>query len=141
MRKALIASAAAALALAGCEDGAPEPQRKAVKPANPTSEGLMKLTELYRFLGLRRAIVDNGQRCKKVDRGHYQQDFKNMAMWTARCTDSGEWAIFIAPVGTVQVRRCANVVSLKLPACQPIPEPKEPAAAEGKAAKKAAPAR
>jgi hypothetical protein len=51
-----------------------------------------------------------------------------MAMWTARCTDSGEWAVFIAPVGTVQVRRCANVVSLKLPACQPIPEPKEPAA-------------
>jgi hypothetical protein len=141
MRKAFMAGAAAALALAGCEDGAPEPQRKTVKPANPTSDGLMKLTELYRFLGLRRAIVDNGQRCKKVDRGHYQQDFKNMAMWTARCTDTGEWAIFIAPVGTVQVRRCGNLASLKLPACKPIAEPREPAAAEGRTAKQAAPAR
>jgi hypothetical protein len=127
MRKALMAGAAAALALAGCEDGAPEPQRTVVKPANPTSEGLMKLTELYRFLGLRRAIVDNGQRCKKVDRGHYQQDFKNMAMWTARCTDTGEWAVFIAPNGNVQVRRCGNLASIKLPACKPIPDPQEPA--------------
>jgi hypothetical protein len=140
MRKAWMAGAAAALALGGCEDGAPEPQRKVVKPPNPTSDGLMKLTELYRFLGLRRAIVDNGQRCKKVDRGHYQQDYKNMAMWTARCTDTGEWAVFIAPVGTVQVRRCGNLATLKLPACQPIPDPKEPAAPEGKGAKRAAPA-
>jgi hypothetical protein len=50
MRKAMMAGAAAMLRLAACEDGAPEPQRKVVKPANPTSEGLMKLTELYRFL-------------------------------------------------------------------------------------------
>jgi hypothetical protein len=141
MRMALTAGAAAVLALAGCEDGAPEPQRKVVKPANPTSEGLMKLTELYRFLGLRRAIVDNGQRCKKVNRGHYQQDFKNMAMWTANCTDSGEWAVFIAPNGNVQVRRCGNLAQIKLPACKPIPDPQEPAEAEAKAAKKAAPAR
>ena len=138
MRKALMASAAAMLALAGCEDGAPEPQRKVVKPANPTSDGLAKLPELLRFLGLRRALVDNGQRCKKVDRGHYQQDYKSMAMWTARCTDSGEWAIFIAPVGTVQVRRCGNLAGINLPACKPIPEPQEAAAEPGAGAKKAA---
>jgi hypothetical protein len=141
MRKAMMAGAAAMLALAGCEDGAPDPQRKTLKLANPTSEGLMKLTELYRFLGLRRAIVDNGQRCKRVDRGTYQQDYKNMAMWAARCTDSGEWAVFIAPSGDVQVRRCGNLAKIGLPACKPIPEPKEPAAAEGIGAKKAKPAR
>lgn len=140
MRKAMMAGAAAMLALAGCEDGAPEPKRTVMKPANPTSDGLMKLTELYRFLGLRRALVDSGQRCKKVDRGHYQQDYKNMAMWTARCTDSGEWAIFIAPVGSVQVRRCGNLASIKLPPCKPIPEPAEAEAGSGKAAKAAAPA-
>jgi hypothetical protein len=136
-----MAGAAAALALAGCEDGAPEPERKTVKVANPTSDGLMKLTELYRFLGLRRAIVDNGQRCKKVDRGHFQQDYKNMAMWTANCTDSGEWAIFIAPNGNVQVRRCGNLASIKLPACTPIPAPQETEAGEAVGANRAAPAR
>jgi hypothetical protein len=134
-----MAGAAAVLMLAGCEDGTPEPQRKTMKPANPTSEGLMKLTELYRFLGLRRAIVDNGQRCKKVDRGHYQQDYKNMAMWTANCTDSGEWAVFIAPNGNVQVRRCGNLPRIGLPVCQPIPAPKEAAAGEGGKGKAAAP--
>ena len=139
MRRAVMAGAAAVLMLAGCEDGAPEPQRKTMKPANPTSEGLMKLTELYRFLGLRRAIVDNGQRCKKVDRGHYQQDYKNLAMWTAICTDSGEWAVFIAPNGNVQVRRCGNLPRIGLPVCQPIPAPKEAAAGEGGKGRAAAP--
>ena len=140
MLRATMACAAAALALAGCEDGAPEPQRKTLKLANPTSEGLKQLNELYRFLGLRRAIVDNGQRCKKVDRGHYQQDYKNMAMWTANCTDTGEWAIFIAPNGNVQVRRCGNLGRIGLPACQPIPAATDAAAAgDGKKSKAAAP--
>jgi hypothetical protein len=138
MRKAILAGAAAMLALAGCENGAPEPQRKTVKLANPTSEGLKKLDELYRFLGLRRAIVDNGQRCKKVDAGRYQQDFKNMAMWTARCTDTGEWAIFIAPNGNVQVRRCGNLARINLPACQPLGTASETPAGGGEKRKAAA---
>ncbi|HEY0148285.1 MAG TPA: hypothetical protein VGB70_04710 [Allosphingosinicella sp.] len=139
MRKAMVAGVAAVLALAGCEDGAPEPQRKPLKLANPTSDGLKTLTPLYRFLGLRRAIVDNGQRCKKVDRGQYQQDFKNMAMWTANCTDTGEWAVFIAPNGNVQVRRCGNLAKINLPACKPIPAAE--AEASGEAANQAAAAR
>jgi len=137
MRKGVMAAAVAVLALAACEDGAPPPQSKSVKAANPTSDGLQALTPLYRFLGLRRAIVDNGQRCKKVDRGRYQETFKNMALWTAHCTDSGDWAVFIAPNGNVQVRRCGNLASIKLPACQPIPA--EPGDAPApKVAKKAA---
>jgi hypothetical protein len=112
------AMAALGLLLAGCEDGAPEPQRTTIRPANPTSDGLKGLSELYRHLGLRRALVENGQKCKKVDRGAYQQDYKNMAMWTAHCTDSGDWAIFIAPNADVQVRRCGNVERLGLPPCR-----------------------
>ena len=141
MRKRMMAGAAAVLAvlgLAGCEDGAPQPQRTAIKAANPTSDGLKTLTPIYRSLGLRRAIVDNGQRCKKVDRGHFQQEYQNMAMWTANCTDSGEWAVFIAPNGNVQVRRCGNLASIKLPACQPIPADEEAAPAAGDITVKAA---
>jgi hypothetical protein len=96
-----------------------------MKAANPTSDGLKTLNPLYRFLGLRRAMVDSGQRCKKVVRGRYQQEYQNMAMWTAHCTDTGDWAVFIAPSGDVQVRRCGNLKSLGLPLCQPIPEAEE----------------
>ncbi|HZG07676.1 MAG TPA: hypothetical protein VEZ70_01715 [Allosphingosinicella sp.] len=131
------AALAAALALAGCEDGAPEPERRSVKPANPTSEGLAKLSPLYRNLGLRRAIVENGQRCKRVDRGGYQQDYKNMAMWVAECTDSGEWAVFIAPAGNVQVRRCGNLEQINLPPCKPIPEEQDGEAGANQAAPEA----
>jgi hypothetical protein len=120
MRKAWCAGAALAAALAGCEDGAPEKRTAAVRAANPVSDQLKGLSDLYRYLGLRRAIVDNGQRCKKVDRGAYQEEYKNNAMWTAHCTDSGDWAVFIAPSGDVQVRRCGNLPALKLPPCKPL---------------------
>jgi hypothetical protein len=110
--------ALAALALGACEDGAPEPERKQIVAANPTSDGLKGLSEMYRYLGLRRAIVENGQRCKKVDRGAYQEQYRTMAMWTAHCTDTGDWAIYIAPAGTVQVRRCGNLARVGLPPCR-----------------------
>ena len=135
MRKAIGAGLAGLLALAGCEDGAPVPQRKVITAANPTSDGLKTLNPLYRFLGLRRAMVDSGQRCKKVDRGGYQQQYQTMAMWTAHCTDTGDWAIFIAPSGDVQVRRCGNLPRLELPPCKPIPE--EPGEADAPGGNKA----
>jgi hypothetical protein len=119
---------AAALALAACEDGAPEQNIISVRAANPTSDNLKTLDPLYRHLGLWRGIRYNRGVCKKVDRGAYQQEYKNMAMWTAHCTDSGDWAVFIAPDATVQAAKCSDAESLRLPACKPIPE--EPAEAE-----------
>jgi hypothetical protein len=110
--------AAIALLAAGCEDGAPETNTIHVRAANPISDQMKGMSELYRYLSLRRAIVDSGQRCKKVDRGAYQQEYKTMAMWTAHCTDSGDWAVFIAPNADVQVRRCGNLSQLELPACR-----------------------
>ena len=127
------AGLAALAALAGCEDGAPRADRQPMKAANPVSDQLKGLNDVYRFLGLRRALVDNGQRCKRVDRGSYQQEYKTMAMWTAHCTDTGDWAIFIAPNASVQVRRCGNLERIGLPPCR-LP-------ADGAPEPKAAPAR
>jgi hypothetical protein len=39
-------------------------------------------------------------------------------MWTLRCTDTGDWAVFIAPNGDVQSRKCADLAELKLPVCR-----------------------
>src|SRR3954453_6701070 len=125
----------ASLALAGCGQGPSGGNVASVRLANPQSEQLKGMSELYRNLGLRRAIMDSGQKCKKSEGGAYQQDYKNMAMWTTHCVDSGDWAIFISPGGEVQVRPCADAKTLKLPPCQrrAAAAPAAPAAAAGKA--------
>ena len=125
------------LLLAACDDGKPQQNVTSVKASNPYSDQLAAMTPLYRNLGLWRAIRDAPQRCKRVDSGAYQQAYKNMAMWSAHCTDTGQWAIFIAPNGDVQVRPCADAATLGLPTCSalppPVPEPVEAAArAKGK---------
>ena len=133
MPKTIAALLLGATLVAACEDGTPERNVTRVKIVVPASERLKGLSELYRFLGLRRAIVDSGQRCRKVDTGAFQQDWNNLAMWGAHCTDTGDWAIFIAPNGDVQVRACPDAATLKLPACRPLPP--APALPEPKGAK------
>jgi hypothetical protein len=121
------------LALGACGGDAPEQSNTTtMRAANPTSDGLKTLSPVYRFLGLRRAIVESGQRCKKVDNGAYQEEYKSMAMWVAHCTDSGDWLVFIAPTGDVQVRQCRHAPTLGLPTCKPLPA--APAMPEEKAA-------
>ena len=121
---------ALSLLATGCEDGAPEQNRIEVTAANPTSDGLKALSELPRYLGLRRAIIDTGNRCKKVDRGAYQEQYKTMALWTAHCTDTGDWAIFIAPNADLQVRQCRHMAELNLPACRQTGTPEAAPAAK-----------
>jgi hypothetical protein len=132
MRKPIAAALAALLLLPACEDGTPEQNVTRVRAQNDNSDQLKRMSPLYRFLGLRRAVLDSGHRCKKVDTGAYQQDYRNMAMWAAHCTDTGDWAIFIAPNGDVQVRACGESATLGLPACKPLPPaqalPNEPKA-------------
>ncbi len=128
--KAWATMAACAMLLAGCEDGKPEQGVTKVVAANPMSDQLKILSEPTRNLGLYRAIRDNGRRCKRVDRGQYQQQYKSMAMWTAHCTDTGDYSLYIAPNGDVQVRACKDARELGLPECKPA------AAQAGEAAEK-----
>lgn len=111
--------AAGLVLLAGCEDGAPERNVTRVVVTNPMSDQLKALSEPTRNLGLYRAIRDNGRRCKRVDQGAYQQQYKTMAMWTARCSDTGDYSIYIAPNGDVQVSACKDAKELGLPECKP----------------------
>jgi hypothetical protein len=120
MRGAMAAAGAAILALAGC-GGAPEASNtRQIEVTGDIAyvEQLKALDEMNRGLALRRAIQDSGERCKRVDASGYQQDYENLSMWTARCSDSGDWALFIAPNGDVQVRSCEDAATLELPACR-----------------------
>ena len=121
------------LLVAGCDDGAPQRNVTKIVAANPMSDQLKALSEPSRNLGLYRAIRDNGRRCKRVDQGAYQQQYKTMAMWTARCSDAGDYSIYIAPNGDVQVSACRDARELGLPECR-IPAPSS--AQDGSASEK-----
>ena len=99
-------------------------------PPNAYSERLAKLSELQRNAALRRAVLDSGQYCKRVEWSARQQEHKNLVMWVARCNPGGDKAVYIGPDGSVQVRPCTDSASLKLPTCR------VPAAAKATPAKK-----
>jgi hypothetical protein len=113
-------------AVAGCgpaTDAADNGQTRyrSIKIRNSYQESMLKLPESERDITLRRAVRDNGGSCPKITGSAYQEDYKNMAMWVAHCS-SGDWAVFLAPSGTVQARKCSEAAQLKLPACKPGPK-------------------
>ena len=85
---------------------------------NAYSDRLSKLSELQRRSVLRRAILDAGERCKRVDKAGRTGTHGNLVMWSARCNPGGDYAVYIGPDGSVQVRPCADAAKLKLPACR-----------------------
>lgn len=148
---ALIAALAACL-LAGCGSG--ESERKAARQsgngtgaaadaAGPTRivnrphERLLALSDVDRRIGLVRAIRATGNRCpRRVEPNPvYQGEHRGFALWTARCDNDEQYAIFIAPNEDVQVRKCSDMAQLRLPACAPLP-PAEPNRERPKAATK-----
>ena len=113
----------AALALAftvgACGDEAePQQERRSIKIENPHHDQLSALSQDMQHLGLMRAIRDNGNRCKRVDAASYQEDYRGMAMWVARCSEGRDWAVFISPNGDIQVRACTETQQLELPECR-----------------------
>jgi hypothetical protein len=90
----------------------------AAPQANSYSERLARLSELQRRAVLRRAILDAGEQCKRVDKAGRTGAHGNLIMWSARCDRGGDYAVYIGPDGSVQVRPCADAAKLKLPACR-----------------------
>jgi hypothetical protein len=116
LRSIAVSGTALMLILAGC-DGGGNGKTATINASNQYVEQLKGLSEANRGLALRRAIQDAGQRCKRVESSGYQENYKNLSVWTARCSD-GEWSLFIAPNGDVQVRSCKEVKTLGLPECR-----------------------
>lgn len=90
----------------------------AAQPANSFSDRLQRLSELQRHSVLRRAVLDAGERCKRVDRAGPSGRYRNLVMWTARCTPGGNYGLFIGPDASVQVRPCGQLKALGLPQCR-----------------------
>lgn len=106
--------------LAACGSAAPPPTDKPTKITtirNEFHDRMSVLGDLQRGAVLRNAIRTSGERCDRVEASAFQQDYENLKMWTAKC-QTNTYAVFLAATGDVQVRPCAQMVELKLPACR-----------------------
>ena len=111
-------------ACGGDEPAAPRAKAKvkSVTVRNVADEQMQAATETNRRIGLIRAIRGSGNRCpRRVESDKRQGEHEGMAVWTARCDDNSQWAIFIGANGQAQVRNCEQVARLGLPACAELP--------------------
>ncbi len=118
--------------LAACDNNNP-----ATQPSQPIvvrSEGqdkLHQLDDMNRAIALKRAIYEAGSDCRQVTRSGYVGEYENTSYWTATCADKAgktrDWALFVGPDESVQVRLCEDVVKAGLPACTIKPGAKPPA--------------
>ena len=111
-----IAIAAVLLASCGKQDAAPPPPKE-IMVRSEHQKQLFDLSALNRAIALKRAIADQGLRCKQIVTTGYVARYKNMDVWTATCGDEQQWALFIGADDSVQVRACKDVSKLGLPAC------------------------
>lgn len=117
MRVRSLFAIAAAISAAACEQSQPTQPRQPIVVRSEAQDQLHQLDDLNRAIALKRAIYDSGYTCKRITTSGYVQEYDNLSMWMARCDDRNEWAIFVGPDGSVQVRRCSDVAKLGLPAC------------------------
>ena len=111
------------LALTACDQGssAPPPPAKAISVRSEGQNRMHQLNDLNRAIALKRALLDSGAECRLVTKSGYVAEYKNTSFWTATCQDkfkrSRDWALFIGPDESVQVRLCDDVVKAGLAAC------------------------
>ena len=117
MRSAAIVIIAASLAIAGCGESQPSEPAQSIKVRGEAQEQLHQLNDLNRAIGLKRAIRDAGFRCQRVTRSGFVGPYENLDMWAANCDDQRDWAVFVGPDGSAQVRDCKDVERFGLPGC------------------------
>jgi hypothetical protein len=110
-------------ALAACDRDASEaPPPKPIEVRSAAQNQLRELNELNRAIALKRAVRDSGSSCLRVTASGFVGRYKNMDYWTATCEDefdrTRDWALFIGADDSVQVRLCADVAAVGLPACK-----------------------
>jgi hypothetical protein len=120
----------ALLALTGCGDN---PATQPSQPIVVRSEGqdrLHQLDDLNRAIALKRAIYQSGSDCLRVTQSGYVGEYENTSYWTATCEDKFgrkvDWALFVGPDESVQVRLCEDVVKAGLRPCVIKPGAKAP---------------
>jgi hypothetical protein len=121
--------------LAACDNN---PATQPNRPIVVRSEGqdkLHQLDDMNRAIALKRAIYASGSDCRRVVDSGYVGEYENTSYWTATCEDSQrgtrDWALFVGPDESVQVRLCEDVVKAGLQPCVIKPGAKAPTRKQG----------
>jgi len=117
MRTPALAAFAVSLAVSGCGDTGQNSQAKPIKIHTEVQEQLHRATGYNRAIGLKRALYDSGYECKRVTKTGFVGEYKNMDIWKTSCADGRDWAVFIGPDGSAQIRDCKDVAAVGLPEC------------------------
>ncbi len=116
--------ALAAVGLATACGQSPTQPKQPIVVRSEAQDQLHQLDDLNRAIGLKRAIYAAGYTCKRIATSGYVQEHDNLSMWTAHCDDGKDWAIFVGPDGSAQVRDCVDVPRFGLPECKVSKQPK-----------------
>ena len=127
MRTSALGAFALCLMVCACGDGDQNAPAKPIKIHSEAQEQLHRASGYNRAIGLKRAIYDSGYACKRVTKTGFVGDYKNLDIWKTSCADGRDWAVFIGPDGSAQVRDCKDVAAVGLPECTIV---KEEASAE-----------
>ncbi len=84
---------------------------------NPFNDRVLHLSLADRNGALRRAVTLDDQKCGRLAKSAFRGLYGNLGLWAVRCVPGGDYGVFLGPDGTVQVRGCADMAALKLPAC------------------------
>jgi len=107
--------------LAACGEATAPPAKQPISVRSDGQNRLHQLNELNRAIALKRALYASGAECRLVTRSGYVGEYENTSYWTATCEDkfkrNRDWALFVGPDESVQVRLCDDVVKAGLPAC------------------------
>jgi len=113
----MMAAVAVAVLASGCDNSQPTAPANPIVVRSEAQNQLHRLDDMNRAIALKRAILDSGYRCKRVDSSGYVQEHGNLSMWTAKCDDGLSWGVFVGPDGSAQVRKCEDNARYGLPAC------------------------
>lgn len=125
MRLLVIAGLAAGAAACGSGGDSQPAQTAAPEIAVRSAEQdrLHELDDMNRDIGLKRAILASGMPCRRVTKSGYVQEYKRLSMWSAVCSDKRDWAIFVGPDGSAQVRPCQDMKQFGMPECRIAADP------------------
>lgn len=122
MRRSIMLLPLLPLVLAACDQGSSaSPPRKEITVRSNGQNRMHQLNDLNRAIALKRALYDSKVECRRVTKSGYVGEYQNSSQWTAICEDkfkrTRDWALFISPDESVQVRLCEDVVKAGLPPC------------------------
>ncbi|MCM8558312.1 hypothetical protein [Sphingomicrobium sediminis] len=114
----LLIASSALLALGACGDTSAS-EDSGIEVRSAEQNRLFELSAIDRDITMRRAILAAGYPCDRVERSGFVAKYENTDMWTATCSDTRRWAIFVGADDSAQVRYCPDVEATEgLPACE-----------------------